>query len=85
LDQYSRSIDRLEQLIERNLVPVKRGRDGSIIFLRQVIIELEHYGVKQLSLRGLADAIPGAEFGKFLHGRVVVKCDTQNLSLFLDG
>lgn len=84
LDQYSKSIDRLEQLIERNLVPVKRSRDGSIIFLRQMIIELEHYGIKQLSLRGLADAIPEAEFGKFLHGRKVVKCDTYNLSKFLD-
>jgi hypothetical protein len=59
LDGYSNSTDRLAKLIERNLVPyVKRDRDDKIIFFRQITVELEHFGVKQLDLPSLAGAIP---------------------------
>jgi hypothetical protein len=78
LDQYTDSVDRLEQLVDRKLVScVKRDRDQKIIFFRQITIELERFGVKQLDLPCLADAIPGAEFGKLFHGYKVVKCSIK--------
>jgi hypothetical protein len=81
LDQYPKSTDRLAELIRRNLVPcVKRDRDGKIIFFRQVAVELERFGAKQLDLPSLADAIPGAEYGKLSHGYWVVKCSVASLT-----
>jgi hypothetical protein len=79
LDQYPKSANRLEQLINRNLVPyVKRGRDGKIVFFRQVIMDLQHYGLKHLDLPSLQDAISGAEYAK-TNGHNVVKFTIQNL------
>jgi hypothetical protein len=86
LDQYQESINRLAELVRRNLIPyVKRDRDDKIIFFRQVTVELERFGVKQLDLPGLADAIPGAEYGKLWNGRYVVKCSIVSLTAFFDG
>ena len=80
MDQYPKSIDRLAELIKRNLVPcVKRDRDGRVIFFRQVATELERFGAKQLDLPSLADAIPGAEYGKLSHGYWVVKFSVASL------
>ena len=40
LDQYPKSIDRLAELIRKNLVScVKRDRDGKIIFFREITVE----------------------------------------------
>ena len=65
LNQYTDQIDRLAQLVDRKLVScVKRDRDQKIIFFRQITVELERFGAKQLDLPSLADAIPGAEYGK---------------------
>ena len=86
LDQYTDSVDRLAQLVDRKLVScVKRDRDNKIIFFRQITVELERFGAKQLDLPSLADAIPGAEYGKFFHGYKVVKCSMKNLTDFFDG
>jgi hypothetical protein len=56
-----------------------------IIFFIQVAVDLERLGVKQLDLPSLADAIPGAEYGKFFHGYKVVKCSVAGLTTFFDG
>jgi hypothetical protein len=87
LDQYTDSVDRLEQLVDRKLVScVKRDRDKKIIFFRQITIELERFGAKQLDLPSLADAIPGAEYGRRLyHGHSAVKCSVTSLTAFFDG
>ena len=86
LDQYTDSVDRLTQLIDRKLVScVKRDRDKKIIFFRQITVELERFGAKQLDLPSVADAIPGAVYGKFFHGYKVVKCSIKNLTAFFDG
>ena len=79
------SVDRLAQLVDRKLVScVKRDRDAKIIFFRQITVELERFGAKQL-VSSLADAIPGAEYGKLFHGYKVVKCSIKNLVAFFDG
>jgi hypothetical protein len=81
LDEYSESIDRLAKLVDRKLVPyVKRDKDGKFVFSSQIIVELERSGSKQLDLPSLADAIPGAEYGKLSHGYRVVKCSAANLT-----
>jgi len=86
LDQYTDSVDRLAQLVDRKLVScVKRDRDNKIIFFRQITVELERFGAKQLDLPSLADAISGAEYGKLFHGYKVVKCSIKNLTAFFDG
>lgn len=76
---YPESIDRLEQLVDRKLVScVKRDRGKKIIFFRQITVELERFGAKQLDL-------PGAEYGKFSHGYFVVKCSVESLTAFFNG
>jgi hypothetical protein len=86
LDQYKDSIHRLTQLVDRKLVScVKRDRDQKIIFFRQITVELERFGAKQLDLPSLADAIPGAVYGKLSHGYKVVKCSVESLTAFFDG
>jgi hypothetical protein len=81
LDEYPNSTARLAQLVDKKLIPyVKRDRDGKIIFSRQVAVDLERFGAKQLDLPSLADAIPGGEYGKFFHGRKVVKCSKKSLA-----
>lgn len=85
LDQYTTSVERLEHLINRNLVScVRHDSQGKFVFLRQIVLNLEHYGIKHLDLQGLADAIPGTEYGKNYHGRYAVKCDKSTLTNFLD-
>lgn len=82
LDEYEASTDRLAKLINRKLITcIKRDRDDRIVFSRQIIVELERFGVKQLDLHSLADAIPGAEYIKS-HGCKVVKCSMENLTNF---
>lgn len=51
----------------------------------QIIVELERFGAKQIDLPSLADAIPGAEYGKLSHGYKVVKCSVESLTAYFDG
>ena len=82
LDEYQESADRLAQLINRKLITcVKRDRDKRIVFSRQIVVELERFGAKQLDLHSLADAIPGANYTKS-DGCKVVKCSIDNLTNF---
>ena len=86
LNQYTDSVDRLARLVDRKLVScVKRDRDNKITFFRQITVELERFGAKQLDLPSLVDAIPGAEYGKLSHGYKVVKCSVESLTAFFDG
>jgi hypothetical protein len=81
LDLYNKSTERLDELIKKNLVPyVKRGKDGTIIFLKQLTTELERFGAKQLDLPKLRDMIPNADYGKVYHGYFAVKCRMEDLA-----
>jgi hypothetical protein len=87
LDQYTANTDRLSELIKRNLTTdVKRDNKGRIVFFRQVAIDLEKYGLKDVDLHSIGDSIPNARYGKFSDGYKVVKCSMSDLiTFFMEG
>ncbi len=82
LDKYPETIDRLVELIDRKLITcVRKDRDDRIVFSRQIIIELERFGIRRIDLHSLEDTIPGAAYMKS-DGCKVVKCSVDDLKRF---
>jgi hypothetical protein len=81
LKQYNDPVNRLTQLVDKGLVScIRRTRDNELIFSRQMVVELKHFGADQLDLPTFADAIPGAEYNRRLSGgHSGIRCSVKSL------
>jgi hypothetical protein len=83
LDAYKTPVDRLMKLIDRELIScVWRDREGRFVFSRSIIAELERFGVKQMDLPSLRDAIPESVYTK--NGTWIVRCSAESLTKALN-